>query len=221
MENDAAFCPVCGTKVQATGPNPTGETGQSASGLSNSNMVSSDNNAISKMSKSQKIIILVCILVAVVMIVVLIASLFGGNSKKGAVRDYYQAIEKCDAGKMLNTVPKDYLDELMDRLDCNKKELEESVQEYMDDYLDEYDDIQIDFEDSEMLDKDDLEHEIGINLEDADMTVKKAVTYELKVRYESDGGDNVSTEDEDLTVIKYEGSWYCLEAMIFVTFAAY
>lgn len=57
------------------------------------------------------------------------------------VKDYYKAIENCDAKDLMATVPKDYLKELMDDNDLSRKELTNDVQDYLDKYYDEYDDI--------------------------------------------------------------------------------
>ena len=116
-----------------------------------------------------------CIVVTAVLVIVLLCSFFGSSSKS-VVKDYYKAIENCDAKDLMATVPKDYLKELMDDND---------VQDYLDKYYDEYDDIKVTFEDKEKLDKNDFAD--YFDFEDAsDLEVKKGVKYELKVRYRSD-----------------------------------
>ncbi|MFR3811560.1 MAG: hypothetical protein ACLTXT_03495 [Ruminococcus callidus] len=47
------------------------------------------------------------------------------------VKDYYKAIENCDAKDLMATVPKDYLKELMDDNDLSRKELTNDVQDYL------------------------------------------------------------------------------------------
>ena len=49
-----------------------------------------------------------CIVVTAVLVIVLLCSFFGSSSKS-VVKDYYKAIENCDAKDLMATVPKDYL----------------------------------------------------------------------------------------------------------------
>lgn len=158
-----------------------------------------------------------CIVVTAVLVIVLLCSFFGSSSKS-VVKDYYKAIENCDAKDLMATVPKDYLKELMDDNDLSRKELTNDVQDYLDKYYDEYDDIKITFEDKEKLDKNDFAD--YFDFEDAsDLEVKKGVKYELKVRYRSD--EKKDNESEDFIVFQYKGKWYSMDAMFLVAMATY
>ena len=158
-----------------------------------------------------------CIVVTAVLVIVLLCSFFGSSSKS-VVKDYYKAIENCDAKDLMATVPKDYLKELMDDNDLSRKELTNDVQDYLDKYYDEYDDIKVTFEDKEKLDKNDFAD--YFDFEDAsDLEVKKGVKYELKVRYRSD--EKKDNESEDFIVFQYKGKWYSMDAMFLVAMATY
>lgn len=151
------------------------------------------------------------------LVIVLLCSFFGSSSKS-VVKDYYKAIENCDAKDLMATVPKDYLKELMDDNDLSRKELTNDVQDYLDKYYDEYDDIKVTFEDKEKLDKNDFAD--YFDFEDAsDLEVKKGVKYELKVRYRSD--EKKDNESEDFIVFQYKGKWYSMDAMFLVAMATY
>ena len=131
-----------------------------------------------------------------------------------------QAIEKCDAKKLLDTVPKDYLKEVMDEKDLTKRELLKEVQAYLDKYYSGYDDIKVSITDQEKLDRDDFSDYFDFDLEeDADLEIKKAVQFDLKVRYQSDEGKQ--TEKEEFIVFRYENGWYSMDAVFLVAMSAY
>ena len=117
IEGGDLFCPFCGAKQQQVNP--------------------SENAGASFTAGSQKLtrkglgIAVICVLIVIVLALVLIGSLCTGGPKQ-VVKEYYQAIEKCDAKKLLDTVPKDYLKEVMDEKDLTKRELLKEVQAYLD-----------------------------------------------------------------------------------------
>ena len=55
--------------------------------------------------------------------------------------------------------------------------------------------------------------------EDADLEIKKAVQFDLKVRYQSDEGKQ--TEKEEFIVFRYENGWYSMDAVFLVAMSAY
>lgn len=213
LESDVLFCPNCGTKVvPQENPIPLQET--------SFDEATTEKKILFGLTKKQLLIGGIAIIAAMIVFLVLLGSLFGGNSSKGVVKDYYKALETANAGKLLDTVPKDYLEELMDDRDISKKELKKSVQEYLDDYSDKYDDIRVTFESKKKMNRDDWEKYLDVDDLDDD-EIKKAIQYELKIRYESDGGDAVNTKTEDFIVFRYEGSWYSLDALFLVSMAVY
>lgn len=217
------FCPNCGAKNEIPNPNMTaGTIPDPAAGAGFQAVPAADTGKRPFLGLSGKnlIIAIGCIAVTVVLVIVLLCTLFGGNSAKEAVKDYYEAIEDCDADDLMDTVPKEYLKQLMEQNDLSKKELEKEIQKYLDNYYDGYDDIKVTFQGKEKIDKDDFaEYLDGDDL--GDIKIKKATQYELKVRYRSDHGDKVETETEEFLVFKYKGSWYSMDAMILVAMAAY
>lgn len=122
--------------------------------------------------------------------------------------------------KGLDTVPKDYLKEVMDEKDLTKRELLKEVQAYLDKYYSGYDDIKVSITDQEKLDRDDFSDYFDFDLEeDADLEIKKAVQFDLKVRYQSDEGKQ--TEKEEFIVFRYENGWYSMDAVFLVAMSAY
>lgn len=185
----------------------------------------SENGGASFTAGSQKLtrkglgIAVICVLIVIVLALVLIGSLCTGGPKQ-VVKEYYQAIEKCDAKKLLDTVPKDYLKEVMDEKDLTKRELLKEVQAYLDKYYSGYDDIKVSITDQEKLDQDDFSDYFDFDLEeDADLEIKKAVQFDLKVRYQSDEGKQ--TEKEEFIVFRYENGWYSMDAVFLVAMSAY
>ncbi|MFQ8574571.1 zinc ribbon domain-containing protein [Ruminococcus sp.] len=196
------FCPNCGTKNE-TPQQPQQPDGMGADAVT---AVPGGKKPFLGMNTKGLLIAAGCIVVTAVLVIVLLCSFFGSSSKS-VVKDYYKAIENCDAKDLMATVPKDYL-----------KELTNDVQDYLDKYYDEYDDIKVTFEDKEKLDKNDFAD--YFDFEDAsDLEVKKGVKYELKVRYRSD--EKKDNESEDFIVFQYKGKWYSMDAMFLVAMATY
>lgn len=162
------FCPNCGTKNE-TPQQPQQPDGMGADAVT---AVPGGKKPFLGMNTKGLLIAAGCIVVTAVLVIVLLCSFFGSSSKS-VVKDYYKAIENCDAKDLMATVPKDYLKELMDDNDLSRKELTNDVQDYLDKYYDEYDDIKITFEDKEKLDKNDFAD--YFDFEDAsDLEVKRA-----------------------------------------------
>lgn len=231
MENGAAFCPNCGTAVSGSAPaepqpNPSAagaaagaDAGTTAGSVPpvmptvNPSAVSSQN----PQKQKQLIIAAGCVVVAVVLLIILIAST--RTSAKDAVKDYYKAIEKQSASKMLKCIPKDYLKELMDEYDMSKKEVKEAVADVLEEEDEDFD-IKLTFKDKEKLDEDDdeIEELNDYYFDDGDFKeVKKGVKFEVKVKVTEDGDSDSETDDH--IAYKYGGSWYCEEALYFVASA--
>lgn len=188
------FCPNCGTKNE-TPQQPQQPQQPDGMGADAVTAVPGGKKPFLGMNTKGLLIAAGCIVVTAVLVIVLLCSFFGSSSKS-VVKDYYKAIENCDAKDLMATVPKDYLDK----------------------YYDEYDDIKVTFEDKEKLDKNDFAD--YFDFEDAsDLEVKKGVKYELKVRYRSD--EKKDNESEDFIVFQYKGKWYSMDAMFLVAMATY
>lgn len=99
IEGGDLFCPFCGAKQQQVNPSENGGASFTAGSQ--------------KLTRKGLGIAVICVLIVIVLVLVLIGSLCTGGPKQ-VVKEYYQAIEKCDAKKLLDTVPKDYLKEVMD-----------------------------------------------------------------------------------------------------------
>ena len=145
------FCPNCGTKNE-TPQQPQQPQQPDGMGADAVTAVPGGKKPFLGMNTKGLLIAAGCIVVTAVLVIVLLCSFFGSSSKS-VVKDYYKAIENCDAKDLMATVPKDYLKELMDDNDLSRKELTNDVQDYLDKYYDEYDDIKVTFEDKEKLDK--------------------------------------------------------------------
>lgn len=141
IEGGDLFCPFCGAKQQQVNPSENGGASFTAGSQ--------------KLTRKGLGIAVICVLIVIVLVLVLIGSLCTGGPKQ-VVKEYYQAIEKCDAKKLLDTVPKDYLKEVMDEKDLTKRELLKEVQAYLDKYYSGYDDIKVSITDQEKLDRDDF-----------------------------------------------------------------
>ena len=111
------FCPNCGTKNE-TPQQPQQPDGMGADAVT---AVPGGKKPFLGMNTKGLLIAAGCIVVTAVLVIVLLCSFFGSSSKS-VVKDYYKAIENCDAKDLMATVPKDYLKELMDDNDLSRKE---------------------------------------------------------------------------------------------------
>lgn len=209
LQPNDAFCPNCGAKTETPAPAP-----QDASA------VTVKKKPFANMSVSHRIAAICCVVITIALIIAVLCGIFRSSEPKEVVKDYYDAIEDCDAEDLLELVPKTYLKELMEDKDLSRGELEDAVQDYMDRYYDDYDKIRVSFEGKETLDKDDFAAYFDTDEYD-NLTVKKAVEYELKVRYTSDDGDQVETQEEEFLVFQYKGDWYSMDAMFLTSMALY
>lgn len=135
LNEGAAFCPNCGEKVAAPTPNPTPAptpVDAAASAQTAGTAPTPEANPIPTVNpdptatapapqKKQLLIAGGAILVALVIVIVLISCIFGGTSAKGAIKNYYNAVENANASKIIKCVPKDILNAMMDEEDMSKK----------------------------------------------------------------------------------------------------
>ncbi len=212
LKNGEMFCPNCGAKIEV--PVSDNRTDGLAASVPPTGASAADPR------KKKNTIIVICVVAVFVLLLALLGILLSGNGAKDVTKEYYKAIETGNASKLLDTVPKDYIEELADDYDLSKKEIKSAVQDYLDDYYNDYDDIRVSFKDKDIMDADDFAEEMMVDT-DEDFNIKKAVEFELKVRYKSDGGDTVKTKNEEFIVFKYKGGWYSMDAMFLVTMAVY
>lgn len=165
--------------------------------------------------------------VVIALLVVLVLSQIFSRSPKDCVKDFYKAAQKTSASDMLDLVPKKYQKELMKEYDLSKKELEEAVQDYLNDNLDEWEafygdnvKIKIKFKDKEKANKKEIKsaYKDLENIGGVDLKVKKGYAYKVNLTFTGDDS-NESTND-NISVVKVSGKWYCLTAITVVTVAA-
>lgn len=216
------FCPTCGAKNEsaqsAAGIAPGVTPEQVAAGAGFTAVPAGEKKSFLGMSTKGTIIAVICAVVTIVLAIVLLGSIFGHSSPKRVVKDYYSAVEDCDAKEILSLVPKQYVKYVLDEGDMSKKELTENVQEYLDNYYSDYDDIKVSISKQEKLSKEDLAEYLDFE-EDDKLEIKKAYQFDLKVRYISD--DDKNTEKEQFIVVQYKGHWYSVDAMFLIAMAVY
>lgn len=140
----------------------------------------------------------------IVVIVLLVVYLTGGS--KGAVKGFAKAYVNMDAKEVVKYMHEDYLAYYED-LDID---LEDSLDDGFDDLKDEdYEYLSYEINDSEKIEKDDVE-DIAENLEELydinENDVKAAVLYTIKFKVDDDGDKD--TLKNDVTAVKISGKWY-------------
>ncbi len=143
-------------------------------------------------------------IVVIVVIVLLVVYLTGGS--KGAVKGFAKAYVNMDAKEVVKYMHEDYLAYYED-LDID---LEDSLDDGFDDLKDEdYEYLSYEINDSEKIEKDDVE-DIAESLEELydinENDVKAAVLYTIKFKVDDDGDKD--TLKNDVTAVKISGKWY-------------
>lgn len=143
-------------------------------------------------------------IVVLLVIVLLVVYLVGGS--KGAIKGFAKAYVDMDAKKIVKYFHEDYLA----YFDDLGYDIEDSLDDVFDDYKDnDYEYLSYEINDSEKIEKDDVE-DIAEGLEDSydidEKEVKAAVLYTIKFKVDDDGDKD--TVKEDYTAVKISGKWY-------------
>lgn len=191
-EDEALFCTSCGAKLEEAGaPNPA---------------------PVNKIDPKK---IGIVVLIAAVLVAAF-CLLFGGNKSEKTAEKYVEAMMEADAGKLMDLMPDDYLDYVMESMEAEWEDLEEDLQSYLDymmeSYNEEYgEDFKYSYEivDSEEQEQDEID-EMNEELADMelDIEIKKAIDYEIELTLEGEDGEDELTEN--VTVVKIGSKWYIL-----------
>lgn len=160
--------------------------------------------------------------VAAVVVVVGLVFLFrcvvgsGSLTMKGAVKDYFKAVENGDGRKIMNaTLSNPMIKVVKESEDLTKKDIIDSLEVDYDTYGMKVDYRNIEIEDKEKWDKDEVD-EFNESCKDGsgiDPHVKKVydieVSYEYRYSYDGEWGD-WSEESIDLSAYKSNGNWYVI-----------
>ncbi len=151
--------------------------------------------------------------VALILSLVVCLAACGGSGYKSLVGDYVEAMNDCDAEKMLDALPKEYIDYMEDQgidEDDLIDELEYYLELMFEELEDEYgDDIKITYKitENKKMDKDDLE-DLQDEYDEMDYDIDIEEARELEVELTIKGDDDKDTDDLDLIIIKVDGEWY-------------
>ena len=156
--------------------------------------------------------------------------MFALNTSENSIKRFYRAIENQNANKMLDCVPDDFIDDLIEDYDTSKKEIKSALERYLkDDWTANYvyndynpgtsiDVILIYNEKVSKFDLDDVAEEledIGFLVEDEfdPEDMKKAELYHVDF-------NNNDNRYQIMYTFKYKGKWYCSNALNLVEHAA-
>lgn len=195
--DDAMFCKECGAQLSAVKKDAE-ETGSVV-------VTSSQEN-----ERNKKVGIIAAVVV-VALVAVLAIALFGGRSYKSTVKKYLNASFKADAETIVELIPEEMIDYMLDEYGYDEdefdemvEELEEELQDVMD-YLG--DDVKFSYEIKSAKDvSDDDLSELQEEYEEVDVEVSAAKTVKVKLKIESDDFDESTTME--ISVIKVGRSWY-------------
>lgn len=220
LEDNVLFCDNCGTKQDEE--------------VSGAEAKSSPLDGISQKTgmPSTKIVGIVAVVVVVLIVLLLIKVLFGGGYK-GAIKDYYSALQKGNTKKLIKvTYPKDSREDIIDDLwDMDIDDYYDAYDEVYDTFweglkdegktklsyeiktaekLDKLDDLKSDVKDMNIKDLDDFIDIMDEMYEDYDFDadkIKQCYAVEVKYTLEVDG-DKAAKDTSIIFVYKYRGDWY-------------
>ena len=239
LDDNATFCTSCGAQLgngapsaapQATQPsaNNAGAAFQNAAAQAGDAVKDGFNKAKESLSmeniknlktnpnKTTLVVLGGIVIVAIIIIIVLFNLIFA-HPYKGALNDYFKAIEKNDPELLKKCMPEYQVEYLEDN---RGKDFD--IDEYCEDRLDNIvdmleedygEDIDISYDikkEKKLSDKklDDIKDDIK---EDYDAKVKVTAGYEVKLKLKIKGDDDDDTETSTFTVAKIDGDWYIVD----------
>ena len=149
------------------------------------------------------------------------------DEKKLAVINYYTAILNGDVDAMMNLVPDNYLDYMIETYDIDKDAVKNELQTLMKDELADWEDnygtnikLNVHFNDEEVAEQSEVD-ELNDQLEESgwDFTITEGYTYSVDVTFNGDDDEYTETYD-DVAVLKVDGKWFNSDAMSMITDAA-
>lgn len=219
LDDNATFCTACGTKLAApaaqapaqeavanndSNGTPLDALMSKSAGLLDSFKNSPNRNTYLGIGAS---------VIGVILIVIILVSLLSGGYK-GALKDYFGAIEDKDSKAYAKSIMSgDMIDTMMDKGDLDKDEFYDmykgTVKSTYSALKEEFgSDIKIDFDvtDKEKIDDDELEaFETLMGMMFKDMKVSKGYMVELEIEVEGDDDDD--TFDAEGVLLKVDGDW--------------
>ena len=218
--DDAVFCSECGTRLAAEGQPANPAAAQNSAPAQNQVPVTQPvMNAVSPeaaQKKKHRRIGVIAVIVAVVLIAGLVTLgvfLFGGRSYKSTVKQFMKAWEEQDAEAMIELLPEEALDTLVeddwfDSLEEAVEDLQEQLEAETKYYGEEYGDWDISWKiikekDCSKAKLKKIQKElrtVGVD----DVTEAKIVTIEGTMKYD----ELEETDERDVVVVKIGRSWY-------------
>lgn len=216
LDDNATFCTACGTKLAAPAAAPAANDGSAAASTPLDDLKDKSLKAINDFKNNPQrntYIGIACVAVLAIILIIVVVSLISGGYK-GALKDYFGAIEDKDgeayAEALMSDDMIDYiLDESGDDEDDFYDGYKDSAKSAYNSLKEEFGSgisISFDVTDKEKIDKDDLEDiEDALNMLYDDVKVSKG--YEIELEIEVEGKDDDDTFDAVATMLKVDGDW--------------
>lgn len=226
LDDGTVFCTVCGEKLDANVNNQTAQavTNQPADQGDKSMLDSFKENVNMETVKNFKnnpnfnlIVGAGVVVVAAIVVIALLVSLIGGGGYKGAISDYFNAIENADGKKLMNTYPKFAIKAMEDDLDDD-----EDIKDYFNDRADGLQDSlkeeygKIKSISYKITDKDELSDKrlkllkTAIKSQFDTKKVKVTKGYEVELDVKIKGKDSKDTVTYEGVVVKANGDWFVM-----------
>lgn len=210
----AAFCKGCGNQLKERAGVPTEAPARTPARVQ-SQAYQSRQPARRNDHRQDKKIGIIAVGAAAAVVLILIFVLFGGRGYKATVKQFFKATFDADGEAIVDLLPDDLLDYVLDEAGYDEDELDEFIEEIEDEiedqlaYIERYlgDDLDFSYKivDSEDIKGDDLK---DIKKEYKRAGVKVSAAKEVEVELTVKAG---KTENEDtitISVIKVGRSWY-------------
>ena len=233
LNDNASFCTSCGAKQNTenqAGPNVNANNQSDAAAVAaaadnmKNAVVNGVNDATEKIKSSKHgplIVVGILIALVIVAVVIICCMIFGGGNYKTPLNNFVKVCEKGDgkAFKNMIMVSDKEIEAIEKVLDlagegdfddyCQKQA--EDIQENVQDKYGDNVKVSYDIVKKEEIEEDELKNLnkksslFGLLKSKDDVKITKA--YKLSVKFDIEGEDDESTQEEEFTVAKYDGKW--------------
>lgn len=216
LDDNATFCTSCGAKLavssaQAASTAASDEAATPLDALKDKS-IEAFNNFKNNPKRNTYIGIAAIAVVAIVLIILLVNLISGGY--KGALKDYFGAIEDKDGKAYAKSqMSDDMIDYMMDEEDIDKDDFYDgykagtkSTYNALKEEFGSGIKISFDVTDKEKIEKDKLEVYEAFLLETIE-DIKVSKGYEVELEIEVEGKDDDETFDADAVMLKVNGDW--------------
>lgn len=235
LDNEAKFCANCGSHI-----NPGNSAQPESQEQAPDEIINPDVHEHSKLNAKALLLLLVPIAIIIIIVLILLFVFVfddhGADEPTDAVEEYIESMADADAEDMLEAVPEDYIDDILEEYDMNEKELIKALEDYFEDWtgiasdrtpydLTDIDETEVRFKKDKAYSnkqlknfKNNMDKYYDISGENFDVqNITNASKMSMIATYFDKYGDKLQRiEESDVIAFKYDGDWYSFNAVTLI-----